>query len=143
MSHSGKSKKVGKSAKKKMYGTRKLLVCGYSDSDQQALLSLLEDNGLKSVPVIFVTTGDIQKIIKDVLDVDDRYGEGEISEMRRAVVASGLTQKELHVLMTTYRKAKLPVQLWAALTPTSEKWTVAALLEELAEEDAAIKKLKK
>jgi len=141
MKHNGKNKKVGKSAKKKMYGPSKLLVCGYSEPDQQALLTLLEEIGLKSVPVIFAANNDLQKTIKEVLAFDDKAGAGEDSEMRRAVVVSGLTQKELHVLMTAYRKAGLPAQLWAALTPISEKWTVAALLEELAAEKEEIRKL--
>jgi len=140
MSHNSKTKKVGKSAKK-MYGARKLLVCGYSEDDQQTFLSLLEENRLGSVPVIFATTDDLQKTIKVVLGADDKTGAGENSEMSRAVVVSGLNQKELHVLMTAYRKARLPAQLWAALTPTSEKWTVAALLEELAAEKEEIRKL--
>ena len=140
MNHSGRNKKVGKSSKK-MYGARKLLVCGYSEDDQQTFLSLLEENGLGSVPVIFAATNDLQKTIKEVLGADDRTGAGENSEMSRAVIVSGLTQKELHVLMTAYRKARLPGQLWAALTPTSEKWTVAALLEELAAEKEGIRKL--
>ena len=142
MSHSGKSRKIGKSVKQKMYGSRKLLVCGYPEQDHQTLLSLLEENNLKSIPVIFVTDNDMQKTIKDILDSEDKVGAGENSEMRRAIVVSGLTQKELHILMTAYRKTKLPAQLWAALTPTSEKWTVAALLEELAAEKEEIRKAK-
>jgi len=140
MSHHGRTKKVGKSAKKKMYGPRKLLVCGYPEQDQQPLLTLLDENGLGSVPVIFVIDDNMQKTIKEVLNTDDKTGVGENSEMRRAIVVSGFTQKELHVLMTAYRKAKLPIQLWAALTPTSENWTVAALLEELAAEKEEIRK---
>ncbi len=141
MTHSGRNKKVGKSAKK-MYGPRKFLVCGYSEQDQQTLLSLLEESGLKSVPVVFATSNDLQRTIKDMLGADDKTGAGEEAEMSRAIVVSGLTQKELHILMTAYRKAKLPAQLWAALTPTSEQWTVAALLEELAAEKKEIRKMK-
>jgi len=53
---------------------------------------------------------------------------------------SGFTQKELHKLMTAYRQAELPSQLWATLTPISENWSIANLLEELAAEAEAIKK---
>jgi len=49
-------------------------------------------------------------------------------------------QKELHKLMTAYRLAELPSQLWATLTPISENWSTANLLEELAAESEAIKK---
>ena len=142
MAHKGNMRKVGKSSKK-MYGAKKLLVCGYSEPEQQAILSLLKDNKLSTFPVIFVTNDDIKRPIKEVLESDDRYGLGEVVDMQRAVIMSGFTQKELHILMTAYRKAKLPTQHWAALTPVSENWTVTALLDELAAEAEAIKKQRK
>lgn len=143
MIHNGKNKKVGKSSKQKMYGPKKLLVCGYTETHQLELLSLLEDHKLTSIPILFVKSTDSQRILSELLAEEDKYGHGEASEMSRAVVASGLTQKELHLLMTAYRKAKLPTQLWAALTPTSEKWSIAALLEELAAERDEIARLNK
>ncbi|MBW1705147.1 MAG: DUF3783 domain-containing protein [Deltaproteobacteria bacterium] len=142
MSHEGKFKKVGKSGKK-MYGHRKLLVCGYPEREQRELLSLLRENGLSDLPVIFVTSGDLQRTLKEVLDSGDRHDEGEVSGMKRAVIMSGFTQKELHALMTAYRRSELPVQLWATLTPVSENWSVADLLDELAAEAEAIKKQRK
>ena len=142
MSHEGKFNKVGKSDKK-MYGPRKLLVCGYPEPEQRALLSLLEENGLSAFPVIFATNGDLQRTLKEVLDSDDRQGQGEVSDMKRAVIMSGFTQKELHTLMTAYRGSDLPPQLWATLTPISENWSVADLLAELAAEAEAIKKQRK
>jgi hypothetical protein len=142
MSHEGKFKKIGKSVKK-MYGPRKLLVCGYPESEQRALLSLLKENGLSAFPVIFATNGDLQRTLKEVLDSDDRQGQGEVFGMKRAVIMSGFTQKELHILMAAYRGSELPSQLWATLTPVSENWFVADLLDELAAEAEAIKKQRK
>ena len=51
---------------------------------------------------------------------------------------SGFTQEELHTLMNGYRKAGLPAQLWATLTPVSENWTLETLLIELSKEDEAL-----
>lgn len=123
-----------------MYGPRKLLVCGYLEPEQRAMLSLLEENGLSDFPVVFATGGDLQKTLKEVLDSDDRQGQGKVSDMKRAVIMSGFTQKELHTLMAAYRGSKLPPQLWATLTPISENWSVADLLDELAAEAEAVKK---
>ena len=139
MSHKGRLKKVGKSSKK-MYGPSKLLVCGYPESEQQVLLSLLEENGLRVFPVIFATNDDMQRTLKEILESDDRYGQGEGSDMKRAIIMSGFTQKKLHTLMAAHRSSELPTQLWAALTPLSETWSVADLLDELAAEAEAIKK---
>ena len=142
MSHNGKMKRVGKSSKK-MYGTRKLLVCGYPDPARPALLSLLKNNGLSTFPVIFATNDDLQKTLKEILESDDGHGQGEIDAMQRAIIMSGFTQKQLHILMEAYRRAKLPPQHWATLTPVSENWSVADLLEELAAEAEAIKRQRK
>lgn len=46
-------------------------------------------------------------------------------------------KNELHKIMSAYRYAELPRQLWATLTPVSENWTVAQLLEELRKKDEA------
>ncbi len=142
MGHKGNMRKVGKSSKK-MYGAKRLLVCGYQEPEQQEFLLLLKEHKLTTFPVIFATNNDIQKPLKEVLEADDRCGLGEMVDMQRAVIMSGFTQKELHLLMTAYRKAKLPTQHWAALTPVSEKWTVNALLDELAAEAQAIKNQRK
>ncbi len=139
MKHKGTMRKVGQSSKR-MFGPRKLLVCGYPETQQQALLSLLKRGGLSSVPVIFATNSDIQRILKEILEADDKHGHGENSDMKRAVIMSGFTQKELHSLMTAYRKSKLPTQHWATLTPVSESWAVTDLLDELEAEAEAIKK---
>ena len=139
MGHKGNMRRVGKSSKK-MYGPQKLLVCGYAGTDQQILLSLLKENGLSLISVIFAKNDDLQKTLKEILQSDGGNGHEEIVEMKRAIIMSGFTQKQLHTLMTAYRKAKLPAQHWATLTPVSENWTVSALLDELEAEAEAIKR---
>lgn len=141
MSHDNTMTKVEKSADR-MYGNRNLLVCGYTEAEQKAMLLLLQKNKLGSCPVIFATNEDIQKPLKEILQAENRYGQGEASEMRKAVIMSGFTQKQLHTLMAAHRKSKLPRQHWAALTPTSEDWPLTDLLEELEAEAEAIRKQK-
>jgi len=137
----GTFKKVGKS-RKRMHGPRGILVCGYPASEQSSLLYLLEENGFSDLPVIFVSVTDLTKTLKELLTSPHRSGLGEDSEMRRAIIMSGFSQKELYELMALYRLAELPPQLWASLTPVSEKWSVTQLLGELAAESEAIKKQK-
>lgn len=142
MSHKGNMRKVGKSSKK-MYGPQKLLVCGYPEADQKTLLLLLKESGLSIFPVIFATNNDLQKSLREILISENGGGDGDIIEMKRAIIMSGFTQKQLHTLMTAYRKAKLPAQHWATLTPTSDNWPLTKLLDELAAEAEAIKKQRK
>lgn len=142
MSQEGTFTKVEQSSKQ-MYGSKGLLVCGYPELEQQTLLSLLNENELSAVPVIFATNGDIQKSLKEVLNSDHKHGQGETSDMTRAAILSGFTQNELHTLMESHKGSTLPTQLWAALTPISENWSVADLLDELTAEREEIKKKKK
>jgi hypothetical protein len=139
MNHGGKFKKVGKS-EKRLHGPRKLIVCGYPDLEQRALLSLLEKNDFKDLPVIFVTNRDSKKTISELLTLDNRPDQDEASDMKRAIIMSGFTQNELHRLMTAYRNSGLSTQLWATLTPISENWPIEKLLGELAAEAEAFKK---
>jgi hypothetical protein len=137
----GTFKKVGKS-KKKMYGSRGILVCGYLPGEQSSLLSLLEQNGFKDFPLIFAATEDASKTLKEMFAREDRAGLGERSEMKRAIVMSGFTQKELYRLMAIYHLSESPPPLWASLTPISETWSISRLLDELAAESEAMKKRK-
>lgn len=141
MSQAGTFEKIEESSKK-MYGPKGLLLCGYPEPEQQALLVLLQESQLSAVPVIFATNSNLQMTLKEIFESADRHGQGEISDMHRAAVMSGFTQNELHTLMASYRNSNLPTQLWAALTPVSENWSVADLLNELAAEHMAINKQK-
>jgi hypothetical protein len=142
MSQEGTFERIEESAQK-MYGPKGLLLCGYPEPEQQALLSLLKKSELGGFPVIFATNGNIQMTLKEIFASDNRHGQGETSDMHRAAIMSGFTQNELHTLMASYRDSKFPTQLWAALTPISENWSVSDLLNELASEHEAINKQKK
>ncbi len=142
MSQESTFQKVENSGKR-MYGPKGLLVCGYPEPEQLALLSLLRENKLTNFPVIFATNGDTQTALKQIFAADDRHGHGESSEMIRATIMSGFTQEELHILMESHKSSNLPTQLWAALTPTSENWSVIDLLNELSSEHEAVEKQRK
>jgi hypothetical protein len=135
----GTFKKIGKSGQR-MYGPRGILACGYLPGEQSSLLCLLEQNGFKDMPVIFVTDEDSTKPLKEVLASGNKAGLGERSEMTRAIIMSGFTQKELYRLMAIYRLSEFSAPLWASLTPISETWTISHLLDELAAESEAMKK---
>jgi hypothetical protein len=142
MTHKSTFHKVKKS-NKRMYGPKGILVCGYSLSEHSLFILFLEQAGFEDLGVIFVTSNQSANTLKELLTLPDRSGYEEESKMRRAIIMSGFTQKELHTLMTAYRHAELPSQLWATLTPISENWYVSDLLEELAAESEAIKQQRK
>ena len=121
-----------------MYGPRKLLICGFSSEVQPNFVKLLEIIGLSEMPKIWVTVAYAQRLISEVLALEDNTGWGVSSELPRAIIMCGLTQNELHLLMSGSRQSGMKPPLWATLTPTSESWTVQDLLTELAAEHQAM-----
>ena len=126
----------------RMYGPRKLLICGFSADIQPHVVKLLEILKLSDIPRIWVTAEHAGSLISDVLALDDNAGWGVASELPRAIIMSGLTQNELHLLMSGSREAGMKPPLWATLTPTSEYWSIQDLLKELAAEHAAMQRRK-
>jgi hypothetical protein len=135
----GTFKKVEKT-KDRLYGPKAVLICGYDPAEHEPLTQALGQIGFGDRPLIFVTDADSDKTLEEVLACEDRSGMGEPSGLPRATVMSGFTQEEVHLMMHAYRRAGLPAQLWATLTPISENWTVRALLDELLAESEAFKK---
>ena len=124
----------------RLFGPKALVICGYGPAEHRPLLNALEQIGFGDRPLIFVNDKDTGKTLKEVLSAEDRSGLGVPSDLPRAMIMSGFTQEEVHVLMSLYRQAELPPQLWATLTPVSETWCLGALLTELTAEAEAVKK---
>jgi hypothetical protein len=117
-----------------LYGPRRVLVCGYTPADQLALLAMMADSGFSDLPAVFADAAEAKMTLAQVLDLPAGHGQGAASALPRAVVLAGIKEKELHAFMAAWRGLGLPRQLWACLTPTSENWTLAALLAELEHE---------
>ena len=127
---------------KPMYGPRKLLICGFSAEIQPHVVKLLEVIKLSDIPRIWVTAEHADAPISEVLALEDNTGWGVSSDLLRAIIMCGLTQNELHMLMSRSREAGMKPPLWATLTPASENWAVQDLLKELAAEHRAMQQRK-
>jgi hypothetical protein len=123
---------------KPFYGPRKLLVCGFDDKAQPEFKKLLQMAGIKEIPVVWVLSGQADTVLSDLFTRPDNSGSDLSSTLPRAIVVSGITENELHRLMNTCRKAGMKPVMWAALTPTSETWSLKSLLAELAAERKAM-----
>ena len=121
-----------------MYGPRALLLCGFSSDAQHKFVTLLKMLGLERVPRIWASEADQETGLDDLLALPADSGTGTDSSLPRAVIMSGFTQKELHRLIGGSKQAGMRQALWAALTPVSEKWSLGALLKELAAEQQAM-----
>jgi hypothetical protein len=126
-----------------LYGPRAALVAGYQAGEQTLLLAMLERFHLADIPVVFATGADMDRSVGELLAAEPGHGHGEDSPLPRAMVLSGVTEKELSTIMAAWRHLELPRQNWATLTPTSEGWPLIDLLTELDLERAALSSPKK
>ena len=129
--------KIGRSDKC-LYGPRKLLLCGFPIDAQSKFKMLLDMLGLKSIPLVWTGEQDSETRLAELMQRADGSGEGIPSELPRAIILAGVAENELHRLMSGCRQAGMQKSLWATLTPTSEGWTLGALLTELAAENRAM-----
>jgi hypothetical protein len=126
-----------------LYGPRKLLLCGFSQSVQPNFNKLLELIGLSEIPKVWITENQADIQVGELVTLRDNAGFGVSSELPRAIIMAGITQNEMHRLMTGCRQSKMKQTLWATLTPTSETWTIQSLLGELAAEHREMQKRKR
>jgi hypothetical protein len=126
-----------------LYGPRKLLLCGFAADAQSKFITLLKIIGLSEMPMAWVTEDQADIHVGELVQLEDGAGAGTSSQLSRAIIMSGITQKELHLLMSGCRKSGMQQPLWATLTPTSETWPLQRLLEELAAERRAMQQRKK
>lgn len=122
----------------RMYGDPKLLLCGFSASAQSKFGTVLKMAGLHDVGVVWANEEDAKETLAALLGLPDGTGIGTGSALPRAIIVSGITENQLHGLMTLCRKSGMPQSLWAALTPTSETWPLGQLLNELQAERKAL-----
>ncbi len=123
----------------RMYGPKGILVCGYPAPEHRFFALFMEKAGFRDRPIIFPTNEDAVRTLKELLGLNTGSGMGESADLPRAIVMSGFTQNEVHRIMHAYRQAGLPAQLWATLTPISENWLLADLLNELVKESTFLK----
>jgi hypothetical protein len=138
----GTFRKIGESAEP-MYGPRAILVCGFTPSEQKTVMKLLDTIQLTDVPVIFATAADTEICLGKLLTLPNQSGRDTDCDIARAVVMSGITERELQQIISNYKGAGLPRPLWATLTPFSENWALSTLLEELQKERIAMEKRNK
>ncbi len=126
-----------------LYGTRKLLLCGFPVPAQSKFGTVLQMAGLAELPVVWVDEARQDDTLSNLFDLPHGTGEGKASTLDRAVIVGGITEKQLHALMSTCRKTGMRQTLWAVLTPTSENWSLSSLLSELNAERKALARRKK
>ena len=139
MNDSSSFSRISQSSQR-LYGPRRLLICGFTKDGQTLLDKVLRAVAIPSLPLIYATSADLDVALTDMLSKPEGSGRDEASRIPAAIIMAGISEKELHQLMSGYRHAGLPNPLWATLTPMSESWTLRRLLKELSAERAALEK---
>lgn len=121
-----------------LYGRPKLLLCGFAANAQPKFRAVMEMAGLGKTSVVWVTEALCEERLTTLIEFSENTGTGEDSMLPRAIVVSGITEKQLHNLMALCRKSGMKNALWAVLTPASETWTMKQLLAELQAERKAL-----
>ncbi|MFO8083904.1 MAG: DUF3783 domain-containing protein [Desulfobacterales bacterium] len=124
----------------RLYGPRKLLVCGFPRAEQSEFLNIVKLSEIEELPTVWAESAQADETLKTLFAMEDMTGFANESKFLRAVIMGGITQKELHQLMGKYRSNGMAPSLWAVLTPTSENWTLRMLLEELDAERCKMRK---
>jgi hypothetical protein len=124
----------------RLYGPRKLLLCGFAAEVQSKFIKLLDMIGIEQLPLVWISEDQADITVGALAQLEDGAGSGFSSGLPRAIIMSGISQNELHILMAGCRKSGMQQPLWATLTPTSETWPLGNLLKELAAEHEAMKK---
>lgn len=127
---------VGESDER-MFGPRKIIVCGFSAEEQEIFGMMTGAVGMADIPLVFAGESEADAALREIVDLPHGTGLGLASVLERAVILSGLTERELHAVMAWYRGMELPRPLWATLTESSVTWPLSALLKELAAEREA------
>ena len=121
-----------------LYGPRKLLLCGFTVEAQSKFETLLEMLEIPGLPLVWLSEAVADDKIGELAESPHGTGAGQSSSLPRAIIVGGITQNELHRLMSGCRKAGMKTALWAVLTPTSASWPLKNLLAELAAEREAM-----
>ncbi len=127
-----------KGSRKRLHGPRAAIVCGYGAHEQGILTAMMERWRFGDMHVVFAGAQESRMRVGDILALPPLTGTGQDSPLPRAVILSGITEKELNTFMAAWRHLALPGQHWAVLTPTSETWSLAELLAELERERRAL-----
>lgn len=124
----------------RLYGPRKILLCGYSQKNQLRFQTMLRDAGLSNIELLVADDTALHQTVGALFKQPVCRASQKEPAMPRAAIMGGITEKELHTILNTYRQTGLPGQVWATLTPTSENWQLGELLSELKKENEALRR---
>ncbi len=130
--------RVGKTDSQ-LFGESCLLVAGFSHAEQESLQTALMSSELAHIPLVYITTSDIDEILEYIIAGKESRKVFADSVDDKALILSGFKESQLQLLMKKYRGWRLPKVLWATLTEANQEWVLGELLDELVSEAMKMK----
>ncbi len=123
----------------KMHGNTAVLISGFSTDEQTTLYEKFPAWGMEKVSLIVIAAETLPLTLAQATALPNQSNMGQTAELPRAVIMSGLQERQLNTFMRGYREIGLTRPLWASVTAHSEQWTVKYLLVELLKEREAMR----
>lgn len=118
-------------------GARQIILCGFKEKEQELFRKILKKSHV-AVDLLYATEAEEDLTLEELNALPADSGRGEPSNLARAIIVAGITQKEFKRLLERTGKSTLKRPLWATFTETSQKWELAHLLNELNKERAVM-----
>lgn len=126
-------------SEQRMFGNTALIVSGFPADEQKQLRDLMDSWGLADIPMIYLAESSLELTLDELTALPAETNAGETPKLPRALIMSGLQERQLNTLMGGYRQSGLERPMWASVTPNSSKWTIKYLLIELIKEREAMR----
>lgn len=120
-----------------MQGKARVLIYGFTAEEGQLIDAALASVGVPRTTKLRPSQGHV--VLSEII-LHDREGEGGFACPERLVLFHNLSDGGIRTLIPYIRKLDIPRPIFAVVTETSYRWTLAELLEHLVEEKRAFEK---
>ena len=118
-----------------MEGKARILIYGFSPEEGARIDAALAAKGVPAATRLRPTQGDV--VLADIIAHDREGSEGPVS-VEPVVLFFNVSEAGIRTLIPYIRSLEIPRPIFAMVTETSYRWTLAQLLEHLAEEKRAV-----
>ncbi|MHA1568966.1 MAG: DUF3783 domain-containing protein [Alphaproteobacteria bacterium] len=113
-------------------------MAGFAMQEGEALRELLATVGLSGIHIMFCTQSMLEMPLAQALEWQPSELPLPPDKLPRAMVLSGLTSEEIHLILNDYPLTKLPRPIFASVTKNNLEFKVRDLLVELLKEHRAM-----
>ena len=118
-----------------MHGKARILIYGFTAEQGERIDAALAAAGVPAAAKLRPTQG--QVVLSDILE-HDRDGTDTLAVFQPLVLFYNVSEAGIRTLIPLVRGVEVPRPIFAMVTETSYRWTLARLLEHLLEEKRTV-----